>query len=344
MAVFFGYTDVIFGTQSTIDGNPVNYAFAPTGTNWRYSGSDTWLVIQEEDGASNFNGDPTNEQISAQEQIGGTWEQTANIGGTDRQIIWDYTFTVNNGTTTWEVAVIDVDLNNDDDLNDAGEDGYFLIFPDGMPPVDTDLNIGGIVNNGNSVPHADLGANIVCFVEGSLIETETGPRPIEDLEEGEMILTRDGGLQPLRWSGFTSVVATGDLAPIVITAGTFGNTEDLIVSPQHAILITGWRAELFYGEDEVLVRAIDLLRHDGVYRRTGGVVNYWHILFDAHHVVQSSGIWSESLYPGEMTMQAISQKSQDEIKLLIDDLDAYGPKAAPCVRKFEATAMCTAYA
>jgi hypothetical protein len=159
-----------------------------------------------------------------------------------------------------------------------------------------------------------------------------------------MIETLDGGFQPLRWSGCTTVVATGDLAPIVITAGTFGNTADLVVSPQHAVLITGWRAELFYGEDEVLVRAVDLLGHDGVYRRPGGIVNYWHILFDAHQVVKASGIWSESLYPGEMTMDAISPKAQNEIRELFCDIEAYGPKAAPCIRKYEATVMSAAFA
>tara|TARA_B100000780_G_C20895647_1_gene356436 strand:+ start:351 stop:536 length:186 start_codon:yes stop_codon:yes gene_type:complete len=61
MAIFYAYSDVILGTQSTIDGNVVNYAFAPTGDDWHYTGSDTYFVVQEEDGASNFNGDPTNE-------------------------------------------------------------------------------------------------------------------------------------------------------------------------------------------------------------------------------------------------------------------------------------------
>lgn len=344
MAIFYAYSDVILGTQSTVDGSPVDYNFAPTGTNWRYTGADTYFVVQEETGASNFNGDPTNEQISAQDQIGGTWEQTVNIGGTDRQVIWDYTFTVTDGTTTWEVGVIDVDLNNDDDLSDAGEDGYFLVFPNGLPPADTDLTLGDITNNGTSIPHTSLGGYVVCFAEGTLIETIDGPQAIETLTDGDRIETRDGGLQPLRWSGCTTVVATGDLAPIVITAGTFGNTADLVVSPQHAVLITGWRAELFYGEDEVLVRAVDLLGHDGVYRRPGGIVNYWHVLFDAHQVVNASGIWSESLYPGEMTMDAISPKAQNEIRSLFDDIEAYGPKAAPCIRKFEATVMSAVFA
>jgi hypothetical protein len=339
---------VIFGTQSTIDGNPVNYNFAPSGSNWRYTGTDTYFVVQEEDGATNFNGDPTNEQVSAQEQFGGVGEQTVDIGGTDRQLIWDYTFTVSQTvagvTTTWQVAVIDVDLNNDNDLNDAGEDGYFLVFPDGLPPADTNLSIGGISANSDFTPHTALGGYVVCFEAGTLIETIDGPRAIETLEDGDMIETRDGGMQPLRWSGCTTVVATGDLAPVVITAGTFGSTTDLVVSPQHAVLITGWRAELFYGEDEVLVRAVDLLDHDGVYRRPGGVVNYWHILFDAHQVVTASGLWSERLYPGEMTMDAISPKSRCEINELLEDITTYGPKAAPCIRKFEATVMSAAYA
>lgn len=339
---------MIFGTQSTIDGNPVNYNFAPSGSNWRYTGTDTYFVVQEEDGATNFNGDPTNEQVSAQEQFGGVGEQTVDIGGTDRQLIWDYTFTVSQTvagvTTTWQVAVIDVDLNNDNDLNDAGEDGYFLVFPDGLPPADTNLSIGGISANSDFTPHTALGGYVVCFEAGTLIETIDGPRAIETLEDGDMIETRDGGMQPLRWSGCTTVVATGDLAPVVITAGTFGSTTDLVVSPQHAVLITGWRAELFYGEDEVLVRAVDLLDHDGVYRRPGGVVNYWHILFDAHQVVTASGLWSERLYPGEMTMDAISPKSRCEINELLEDITTYGPKAAPCIRKFEAAVMSAAYA
>jgi len=275
-------------------------------------------------------------------------EQTVDIGGTDRQLIWDYTFTVSQTvagvTTTCQVAVIDVDLNNDNDLNDAGEDGYFLVFPDGLPPADTNLSIGGISANSDFTPHTALGGYVVCFEAGTLIETIDGPRAIETLEDGNMIETRDGGIQPLRWSGCTTVVATGDLAPVVITAGTFGSTTDLVVSPQHAVLITGWRAELFYGEDEVLVRAVDLLDHDGVYRRPGGVVNYWHILFDAHQVVTASDLWSERLYPGEMTMDAISPKSRCEINELLEDITTYGPKAAPCIRKFEAAVMSAAYA
>lgn len=340
MPVFYGYTNAIFGTQSTVNGSAFDYNFAPaTGSTWSFSGPDTWFVVQENDGATNFNGDPTNETVSAQEQIGGAWQQTVDIGGNQQQVIYDYTFTVTDGTDTWRVSVIDVDLNNDDDLNDAGEDGYYLIFPDGMPPADTNLTTGPISDNSDSFLHADAGATVVCFATGTMIETAHGARAVETLTPGDLVLTRDHGLQPLSWMGQTQVPARGDLAPVVISKGVLGNTRDLVVSPQHAVLLNDWRAEMFFGQEEVLVRAYDLLGHDGVYRKPGGMVTYCHLLFDAHHLVRSEGAWTESLYPGDMTLQSVNHAARDEITRLFPDLAAYGPKAVPCLRSFEARCL-----
>lgn len=340
MPVYYGYTNTIFGTQSTVNGSAHDYNLSPaSGATWRYTGPDTYFVVNENTGATNFNGDPTNEQVSAQEQIGGTWQQTTTIGGTERQIIYDYTFTVTDGTTTWRVSVIDVDLNNDNDLSDAGEDGYYLIFPDGMPPAGVNLTAGGISDNSNAVLHSTLGGSVVCFAQGTQIEVDGATCPVDALCVGDMVMTRDAGLQSIAWIGKTTVRAIGDLAPIVITKGTLGNDRDLVVSPQHAILLNDWRAELLFGQEEVLVRAVDLLNHDGVYRKTGGVVTYYHILFDAHQLVRSEGLWSESLYPGDMTLQTINEAARDEIVTLFPDLAAYGPKVAPCIRAYEAALL-----
>ena len=340
MPVFYGYTNTIFGTQSTVNGSAHNYGFNPAvGSTWRYTGPDTYFVVNENTGATLFNGDATNEQVSPNEQIGGAWQQTTTVGGTERQVIYDYMFSVTDGTTTWRVGVIDVDFNNDDDLNDAGEDGAYLIFPDGMPPADTDLTANGIVDNSTSLAHNTLGGSVVCFATGTPINTADGPRLVETLAAGDMIETHYGAPAALRWIGQTTVAAKGDLAPIVITAGTLDNDVDLIVSPQHAILLTDWRAEMLFGQDEVLVRAVDLLGHDGVYRKTGSLVTYYHILFDAHQLVCSGGQWSESLYPGDMTLQSVNPAARQEIAALFPDLSAYGPKAAPCIRAYEAALL-----
>ena len=345
MPVFYGYTFALRGIQTTVNGAPNDYAFAPTGT-WSYSGNTTYFVVEENDGATVFNGDgDVNEEVDPNERFGGAWEQTAFVDGVERQIIWDYTFEVTDGTTTWRIGVIDVDLNNDNDLADGAdagaddEDGYFLVFPDGMPPPNTDLTIGAIIENDDSTPHLDLGAQIVCFAAGTEIDTPNGPVRVETLSAGDLVLTGADGAHPIRWAGASTVPAQGDLAPIIITRGTLGNDRDLVVSPQHGILLSDWRAELLYGQDEVLVRAKDLLNMDGVHRKPGGLVTYCHILMDRHHVVRAHGVWSETLYPGAVAMGAVSPAAQAEIAGLFPDITAYGPTVAPCLRGFEARAL-----
>lgn len=346
MPVHYGYTNTIFGTQSTINGSVHNYNSSPAdGATWAYSGPDTYFVVNENDGAVLFNSDESNNEfVDSNERIGQAWQQTVTIGGSERQIIFDYSFQVTDGTNTWTVSVIDVDLNNDNDLQDAGEDGYYLIFPDGMPPADTDLTVvTGSYSNTSDPAHLSLGAGVVCFAAGTLIDTARGPRAIETLCKGDMILTRDDGMQPLRWIGRSVAAAQGDLAPIVIKAGTFDNQADLVVSPQHAILFSGAQAELLFGSDEVLIRAVDLLAHDGVYRKPGGMVTYYHLLFDTHQLVRSEGQWSESLYPGDMAMQNVAPAARREIARLFPDLEGYGAKARPCLRWYEAKLITQAH-
>jgi len=335
MAVFYGYSNAIFGTQSTVNGSTFNYAFAPTvGGTWTWSGATTSFHVRENDGATQYNGDPTNEQVSAQEQFGGIGEQVTLIDGTYYQTIWDYTFEVTAPDgTVFRIAVIDVDLNNDNDLNDtiggASEDGYYLVFPDGVPPAGVSYTIGGIVENDALTPHVGLGAQIVCFAADTLIETAHGPVPVQYLQPGDRVMTRDAGLQELIWTGARRVDAVGELAPIVIAKGALGNSRDLVVSPQHRMLIEGWQAQLHFGCDEVLAKAKDLVNGDTIYRREGGKINYHHILFDAHQIVFAEGAPSESFHPGPRAMQALDQGPRDELLKLFPDLERASVPAIP---------------
>jgi hypothetical protein len=341
MPTFYEYTDVLLGSQTTagVGGGPIDYRFALSGQ-WSYSGSPTSFVVEEAFSPNSaFNGDPTNEVISNNLQIGGSRAQTVNIGGIDRQVIWDYTFTVSNGSDTWRIAVIDVDLDNSDLIDPGAENGYFLVFPDGLPPANTNLTIGPIIENDRATSHAGLGGTVVCFAAGTLIETVGGPRPVERLVEGDLVLTRDDGPQPLRWIGITTVPALDELAPVVISKGVLGNDTDLVLSPQHGVLLSDWRAQLYCGAEDVLVRAIDLIGHDGVYRHTEGLVTYCHILFDKHQLVSAAGVWSESLFPGDVTRKSVGDAARAEIERLFPDAPGYGPKAARCLRKFEARCL-----
>jgi hypothetical protein len=345
MPIWYGYQDVLFGTQTTVNGSPVDYNFAPpSGGAWTYTGSATNFAVRENVGATTFNGDPTNEMVSAQEQIGGTWEQVVNIGGTFRQVIWDYTFEITSpGGTVYRVGVIDVDLNNDNDLQDAGEDGYFLVFLDGLPPPGVNYTVGAIVKNDNGTPHVDMGAAVVCFGEGTRIATPQGPRAIETLAIGDLINTMDNGPQPLRWVGRRSLAALGKVAPIVIRKGHLGNTADLVVSPLHRMLVSGWQAELMFGQDEVLVAARDLVDGVNVLRRAGGMITYFHLLFDRHEIVLAEGCHSESLMLAATGMSLMPEEHREEIRQIFPELRGRKGKhlhtARPCLKRHEAQCL-----
>lgn len=188
---------------------------------------------------------------------------------------------------------------------------------------------------------------VPCFVAGTRILTPGGEVPVESLRSGDLVCTLDDGPRPLRWVGRRTVAATGDLAPVHIRAGTLGEHRALSVSPQHRILLRDLRAELLFGEAEVLVAAKDLVDGRAVVRREGGEVEYVHLLFDRHQVVLSEGLPTESFLPGPVGLNAFERAVQDEILALFPELDpatgaGYGPAARRSLRAFETAVLRTA--
>ncbi|GGA34073.1 Hint domain-containing protein [Neptunicoccus cionae] len=181
---------------------------------------------------------------------------------------------------------------------------------------------------------------IICFARGTRILTHSGETAIEDLAEGDQILTLDNGLQQIRWIGSRKVPAVREFAPIVISKGVLGNHTDLVVSPQHRVLVSGPVAELLFCEQEVLVPAKHLLSWDGVSRAEMPEVEYFHMLFDTHQIVHANGAQAESFHPGEQALDAVSQDARDEIFSLFPELEtapaAYGPSARFSLKAHEA--------
>ncbi|MFB2532336.1 Hint domain-containing protein [Paracoccus sp. p3-h83] len=165
-----------------------------------------------------------------------------------------------------------------------------------------------------------------CFARGTMILTDRGPVAIEDLVEGDMVMTRDNGAQPIRWIGTSSINLTRrpHLAPIRIRAGALGAgqpTADLLVSPQHRILVQSAIAQRLFGAPEVLVAAKQLLQVDGIDIATDlAEVDYFHMLFDAHEVVTSNGAASESLFTGPEALKAVGAAARAEILAIFPEL------------------------
>ena len=187
------------------------------------------------------------------------------------------------------------------------------------------------------------GTSVTCFAAGTRIDTANGLCPVQDLFTGDLVRTSDHGLQAIRWIGSARVAAEGNFAPVVITEGALGNERDLVVSPQHRMLLSGWKAELLFGEPQVLCAAIHLVNGDTIYRREGGEVEYFHMMFDSHEIVFSEGCPSESFFPGEAGMGVLDEATREEIFTLFPelrkDLSSYGPTRCMTLKSHEARAL-----
>jgi len=180
-------------------------------------------------------------------------------------------------------------------------------------------------------------SELPCFTLGTMIATPTGDTAVENLKVGHLVLTRDAGSQPIRWIGSRRVSRETlglrqHLLPIRIRAGALGTGQpnaDLLVSPQHRILVRSKIAKRMVGSDELLVAAKHLLDIEGIEiaKEISGI-EYFHILFDAHQIVVSNGAETESLYTGPQALKTVGNAARAEIFELFPELRE-GPSPTP---------------
>lgn len=183
-----------------------------------------------------------------------------------------------------------------------------------------------VFDTDGAVPYNNL---VTCFTTGTMIETAGGAIPVEALSTGDLVQTLDDGLQPIRWIGLRRLDAI-DLAqntklrPVRIAAGALGNDKperDLVVSPQHRVLVRSRIAERMFDNDETLVPAGKLVGLEGIsVDDQADEVTYFHILFDRHQIVFSEGAATESLFLGEEALKAVSADARAEIAALFPDV------------------------
>lgn len=179
---------------------------------------------------------------------------------------------------------------------------------------------------------------IACFTEGTEIDVPGGRIAVEWLRPGDEVVTLDHGPQVLRWVGRVTRDAVGQDAPVEIAAGTLGDHGALRLSGNHRVLVTGPRAELLFGEAEVLVKAKHLVDGRAVRVVEGGEVTYLHLLFDRHEVVMANGLPCESYHPGAASMKAFDPEVQEELLRLFPGLQDgdFGPLARSEIKAREA--------
>lgn len=253
-------------------------------------------------------------------------------------------------------------------LVDDGAVDSFISFDPGSPIVaDAGTPAAGLTSTeigsagaGSSLESTDggttyttqttpSGGTIPCFTPGTFIATPTGNRLIENLKPGDLVITKDNGLQAIRWIGKKKIsgarlYASPEIRPVCIKKNTFGKERpyrDLAVSPQHRIVINNDLASMLFGSQQVLVPAKALVDENKIEMSDMCSTTYIHILFDHHEIIYANGIATESFHPNKAILNALDHAVQNEIYEIFPELrlkrntSGYGPTALPALNVTE---------
>ena len=217
-----------------------------------------------------------------------------------------------------DIDVLDLTGSNVDKI-------VYDLFPDGTRNPEA-----GTVHfsDGSTMTFSEIENVIPCFTPGTTIATPKGERLIEDLRVGDRVITRDNGIQEIAWVGHkelsgTQLASSPHLKPILIKAGALGAglpERDMLLSPNHRVLVASEKTQLYFEEREVLAAAKHMIGAQGIHAVDVMRTTYIHFMFERHEVVLSNGAWTESFQPGDYSLKGIGNSQRNEIFELFPEL------------------------
>jgi len=141
----------------------------------------------------------------------------------------------------------------------------------------------------------DFGTIAEGLIAGTLVATDLGWQPVEDLQAGDRVVTFDNGLRPLKAVRIGTLWTAGSKAPravwpLEVPARALGNRTAIRLLPEQAVLIESDQAEELFGDPFTMVAAGTLDGFKGIARvapeRELTVVS---LEFDRDEVVYASG-------------------------------------------------------
>lgn len=156
---------------------------------------------------------------------------------------------------------------------------------------------------------------MTCFAPETMILTAEGEQPVEWLETGVRVVTRDHGSQPLA-AVLRVTRSPGWFAenpahcPIVVAPGGLDHVlpvDRLALMGNHRLLLRDPLAEMYFGFNEVLVPLHAWQSSDYLQPVVPeNPVTFTFLLFEQHEIVQAEGVWSESFFPDAYSMSALA--------------------------------------
>ena len=185
-------------------------------------------------------------------------------------------------------------------------------------------------------------ASCGAFAHGTLIGSDMGNVPVEDLIPGQTINTRDNGPQTIRWIGsMTLVPSTNDprVAAAKLTRITEGSIglgrpeRHLVLGPHARILRRNAACLSLFGTEAAFAPAnaftdgVSIIEVNPV-----SSVRVFHIMLDGQQIITAGGIETESYPPGRRDTSGVPTALTSAFLELfphIDDFAGFGPMRVP---------------
>lgn len=309
--------------------------------------SPDWESVLIDDNDADFDDNDGSQRLSGAQTIDGT------AYADNRIVEAEYRLTVEDPDgNTYTVIGFNVREPGSPQSYSTIEGLAFLGPQGGWPPENVPLTVVGAAEGpGGGSQDTAYGDYVtpLCFVTGTRLATPGGPRAIENLCEGDQVLTAGGQITRIRWIshspvGGTSRATDPAFRPVTLRANALGQgrpARDLHLSPQHRVLVAGWRAELHFGEPEILTSAVSLVNGTTILQRDlPGQWDYWHLMCDGHQILLAEGMECESLLPGPAALDAVSDLARKELITLFPQLKTrLEAPVAPLTRRWEGSVL-----
>ena len=171
-------------------------------------------------------------------------------------------------------------------------------------------------------------AGTTGLCEGANLRTPCGERRVEFLRKGDLVVTRDNGLQPvvMIWTRVipaAEVAADPSLAPVTLQPRAIAPmmpSKPLKVGGAHRLLIPGWRIDDEDDTESCLVAARDVEGLELGGDLPEGDLTYYNIVFASPQVFCANGMPVESFAPDEATLTSAPKEAVEELRKAFPDL------------------------
>ncbi len=182
------------------------------------------------------------------------------------------------------------------------------------------------------------------------VRTPLGARHVSILHPGDMVVTRDNGLQPVRMIWTRTVTAAEmrdrpELCPVRFkprAVGPMMPSRDLRIACGHRALIPGYRISGVADEQPCLMRvgALAMASDEAFVEQATDSVTYYNLVFDNQEVFCAEGLPVESFRPSPKAIAEMDVAAREELLELFPHIS---PKRCPYPGLSHPTAQARAY-